>query len=179
MPTEKWFREHNKWVGREGPYRNAFRAYVPFVPESILDVGCALGDGLIVARQEWPVVQVSGVDISRTAIDRCRQRLPDGLFVRWVMGQEPIINTIAPQADLVVCIHTLEHIGGWPKVQWAVREMLTVAKRQLLILVPNEYSIPSTDHKYIFDASSFDGLSPSRVLVVEKSRRIVAMWGET
>lgn len=178
MPTEKWFREHDSWPNRGGTYRIAFRAYVPFVPDSVLDIGCALGDGLIVARKEWPAAKVNGADISRVALRKCYQRLPDGVFVRWDMATEPIPE-IAPKSDLVLCVHTLEHIGGWREIQAAVRGMLQVTKRQLLILVPNQYSIPSTDHKYIFSARSFDVLEPTKVMVVEKGRRVVAMWGET
>lgn len=47
---------------------------------SLLEVGCGAAANLYAARQQFPGVEVGGVDISAEAIAEAKRQIPDGLF---------------------------------------------------------------------------------------------------
>lgn len=178
MPSEEWFREHDHWRGRRGPYKKVLRQFVGYEPKSVMDVGCALGDGLIVASERWPEAHLVGTDVSEVALRKCRERIPGGEFFNWNMNrpQWPIMGRIPP-VDLVMCFHTLEHLSGWDSVNLSVRWMCGFANRQVIVAVPYELTIPAADHNVIFREGSFVHLYPAWIERVSKTR-LVAIWGE-
>ncbi len=74
-----------------------------------LDLGCGTGTNLVsLARNGW---QVTGVDFTRRAIRRARQKARDnGVHVRLVVDDVSRLHTITGQFDLVLdmgCFHSL------------------------------------------------------------------------
>ncbi len=98
---------------------------------SILDVACGSGEWLQELHKRG--ANVSGIDISRRAVERVRARLPDA-DIREGVGEELPFDD--GQFDLVTCMGSLEHFIDQPL---ALKEMLRVAKSDatFLILVPN------------------------------------------
>jgi SAM-dependent methyltransferase len=97
----------------------------------VLDVACGTGDWLSVLADRGCVPH--GTDISRKAIDVCRQRMPKGEFHTGAAETLPYPDD---SFDLVTCLGSLEHFLDQPG---ALREMRRVSRpgAQLLILVPN------------------------------------------
>lgn len=73
-------------------------------PGRFLDVGCAGGEFLQVARQKgW---EPTGLDVSKAAVQEARQRCPE----RVILGREETLLGEGAQFDLIHCGHTLEHM---------------------------------------------------------------------
>lgn len=99
--------------------------------QNILDVACGVGNWLEIVTSRGATI--SGIDISKRAIDICRQRLPVGEFH---VGPAEVLPFPDRQFDLITCLGSLEHFLNQPS---ALKEMVRVAKpdAKLLILVPN------------------------------------------
>ena len=162
------------WPGRSGPYQSAIKRYVDFGPESVLDVGCALGDPLLKLQRRWPNALLGGIDTSGVAIEKAQARLGEQ-SIFWVLDiakKRPSIQAF----DLVLCIQTLEHLSPSPLVVTQVVEWLKgLAMRMLIITVPYRFAIREPDHRMFFGIRSFDGLQPTLVEHMGE-KHIAAMW---
>ena len=56
-------------------------AWLAAKPRSILDWGCAFGEGVSVLAQRFPQSRVSGLDFAAAAIAEARKRYPDRDFI--------------------------------------------------------------------------------------------------
>ena len=74
--------------------------------ESVLDVGCGQGSLLLELMAEHPGIEPHGVDISQSALDFARRKVPNGTFQLLDLVHEAIPRTY----DLVICSEVLEHI---------------------------------------------------------------------
>ncbi len=105
----------------------------------ILDIGCGLGQTLReLLRRGY--VNASGIDVSGEAVDHCRR---NGLAVEKIRDLEEFCRSRpAPQFDLVIMSHVLEHIEKPAIVGTlrAVRECLLADGGALLAAVPNAQS---------------------------------------
>jgi SAM-dependent methyltransferase len=95
---------------------------------SLLDVGCAYGSFLSHARQYY---NVTGIDISREAIDRARTRLP---------GEDIVRSDIAAfrrdsRFDVITCFDVLEHVADLDAVFETLKGHLR-EKGILVVTVP-------------------------------------------
>ena len=57
------------------------RLALPDPPTQLLEVGCATGEFYRYLRSKYPRLSYTGVDISRSALDRARQKYPQGRFL--------------------------------------------------------------------------------------------------
>ena len=129
--TERFDRVYreNLWNGREtysggpGSGDDKVRDMVPIIHRlvktqgigSVLDVGC--GDGYWIP----PLPDYIGLDVSSEAIAMARRRHPERDFR--VYGGGPL-----PPADLVLCIHVLQHMTVQQGVQMVGRIRKTGAR---------------------------------------------------
>lgn len=97
----------------------------------VLDVACGTGEWLDYFRRRG--AEISGIDLSRKAIDVCLKRFPGGNFH---CGPAELLPFDDQSFDLVTCMGSLEHFLDKPK---ALQEMRRVAKpdARFVILVPN------------------------------------------
>lgn len=97
----------------------------------VLDVACGLGEWLGYFQSRG--AQVSGIDISSSAISICEEKFPDGEFHCGPAEELPFPNA---SFDLVTCMGSLEHFLDKPQ---ALESMLRVARpgASIIILVPN------------------------------------------
>ena len=116
---------------------------------SILDCGCALGDGTAVLATEFPRSRVSGFDFSAEAMDSARRMHPGIDF--FVSDFE----TLDRSADVLVVSHCLEHLARPISV---LKHLASKARRYLLVLVPYLESYPPHhEHRRIIHATTFPG----------------------
>src|SRR5690242_7773078 len=129
------------WTERGGAEQTAFfaRLAVEMLPDwfwrdanknalTLLDVGCALGEALPGLKARMPTSALAGADVSEVAIGMARARLPE--FEFHVVAAD---WSNAPQADIVFCSNTLEHMEDWRD---RLAKLGDLAKRYVVVLVP-------------------------------------------
>ena len=131
---------------------------------SLLDVGCALGDGIDVFSREFSNAKLLGVDFSTVAVKRCQRQY--GSVAQFAVGD---IDSVVGSYDLIYCSNTLEHFANFVDMA----RSLTAHCKRLCILVPYEELYDgrplqpnSTEHhQATFHDDSFDGLIREGVAV--------------
>lgn len=108
---------------------------------TIMDFGCAMGNGMPILRNMFPKAHLIGVDYSRTAILQCINRYGD--IAEFVCNEDSEI----PCADIIISSHVIEHITE----DKAVVELLLKKCQSLYITVPYLEDIrlvPEHVHRY-------------------------------
>jgi trans-aconitate methyltransferase len=104
-----------------------------FEPKGVLDVGCGLGDGLMLCRKRWPKTSLFGLDFSAVGLATAHRRLPDANLYRRDLNAVDFADGL-PRPDLILCSETLEHVNDPDRVlAWLMR----AATDTLLVCVPN------------------------------------------
>lgn len=99
--------------------------------QTALFVGC--GEGMMLSRLELPALGfVHGLDIDAGSIVIARGKEPG---VNFAVGDVHHLPYPARSLDLVVCLEVLEHLCEPAR---AVHEIITVARRYVLVSVPHE-----------------------------------------
>ena len=111
---------------------------------SILDWGCALGDGLDPLRHAFPGSAIVGQDISLEAITRARRAYPQHEFV---VGDE-----IRCDFDVIVVSNCLEHFADPLRL---VEKQLAACRKLYVALVPFAESPLYDGHAFSFDRDTF------------------------
>ena len=94
----------------------------------LLDVGCAFGNFLAVARQRY---DASGIDVSRDAVEVARTRLK-GIPI----GHASVLELDTRQKfDVVTCFDTLEHVAPLDDALTALRSVMA-PRGVLAVTVP-------------------------------------------
>ncbi len=126
----------NKWddMKKYGPFSRHIRRILknlirPLDITSSLDVGCGQGSLLTELKLEFPYLEPNGIDISNSAVELARQRVPDGQF--WVMDIAQ--DTLHKKCDLVICSEVLEHI---PDDNIALRNLREMTGKYIIISTP-------------------------------------------
>ncbi|MFA5238552.1 MAG: methyltransferase domain-containing protein [Phycisphaerae bacterium] len=120
---------------------------------SLLDVGCALGDGLIYLKAKAPKVnRFAGADFSDEAIRICKNnpQLREMAFF-----QHDILEPFPDTYENVICLQTLEHVQ---KPEIAMRNLINAAKSLLIVAAPYRNRRPDADHLWSFDEMDFSDL---------------------
>jgi ubiquinone/menaquinone biosynthesis C-methylase UbiE len=97
----------------------------------VLDLGC--GDGRVAAELARTGAHVTGVDLSRAAIERARATHPELEFV--VSSADEGLPFADAAFDAVVCLHVLEHVSDTQRFISEARRVLAPAGR-LSVAVP-------------------------------------------
>lgn len=113
---------------------------------SILDWGCALGDGVDVLARRFPSARVSGLDFSRTAIAKAAERYPQFQF-QLAEDRRP------PGAwDAVLTSNCLEHFAD----PFAVAAgHLEFCRSLYIAMVPFREGVLHESHVTRFDVDTF------------------------
>lgn len=113
---------------------------------SILDCGCAMGDGVAILGQAFPLCRVAGLDVAQSAIESAQARYPQHEFILTEEGEIP------RPFDVVLTSNVLEHF----------EDPLMMARRQAvksrllyLVLVPFEEYPLMDGHFVTFTENSF------------------------
>lgn len=108
---ERIWKTNRSDMKRFGPFSRHYRRIIlslvePLAFSTVLDIGCGEGSLLTGIRGLHPGVAVSGIDVSDSALDLARQKLPDGEF--WNL--DITARALEQQFDLVLCSEVLEHL---------------------------------------------------------------------
>jgi hypothetical protein len=145
------------WDARLGPEQSRFFAELalslvsPSVRDdlrerraSVCDWGCGEGEGTAALAAAWGG-RVTGLDVSRTAVERACARHPGVAFAVSVSGLDR-------EYDVLFTSNTLEHFAG----PWDVlSSMLTRVSRYAIVLVPFEERERIEEHAFTFELESF------------------------
>jgi 2-polyprenyl-3-methyl-5-hydroxy-6-metoxy-1,4-benzoquinol methylase len=100
--------------------------------DSILDVGCGEGFTLNRLKEHGIGKKLEGLEYSKAAILLGKKTYPDIKIVQGSIYELPYKDN---SFDLVLCTEVLEHLD---KPQDALKELVRVSKKYLVISVPNE-----------------------------------------
>ncbi len=126
---------------------------------SLLDAGCALGDGLIYLRNKCPGIdKFEGTDFSSEAVQICKEN-PQQAGIRFF--QHDILAPLPRQYDNVICLQTLEHVKD-PSL--AISNLSDAAKDMLIVAVPYRNRRPDKDHHWYFDENDFSEIADAHCL---------------
>jgi SAM-dependent methyltransferase len=98
----------------------------PLEFRTVLDVGCGQGSLLRELIREFPAIEPYGCDVSATAVELSRRKVPEGEFQVLDLVNEALPRTF----DLLVCSEVVEHIEDDVA---ALRNLRRMCGRYLLI----------------------------------------------
>ncbi|WP_156165877.1 MULTISPECIES: glycosyltransferase [unclassified Methanosarcina] len=113
---------------------------------TILDWGCALGQGVNLLQTKFPSAKVKGLDISETAIEKAKNEYKDLSFVSGSLSE------LNEEFSVIVCSNCLEHFAD-PKPYF--KEHLTHTKDIYIALVPYREENRIKDHEISLSESFF------------------------
>jgi len=157
--TREWY-DHQfdvAWERNNGPAQTRYfmtrlvaelprrvRAAIGESRMSILDWGCAFGDGVDVLSHAFPACTIAGQDFSIVAITRARARYPDLTFI--------CAADIGETFDVIVTSNCLEH---YDRPLDLVRSLLLSCRQIFIALVPLAERPLMEGHEFSFDLGSF------------------------
>lgn len=158
---------------------------VQIQPQSILDYGCGVGAWLGLLSRAFPDARISGVDISKTAIEKARDKFPQHRLESFNGLTAPFEDA---QFDLVFSYHVLEHVDDIDASILDISRMLTPGGYAVIIFpCGNEGSfldrtmrlisnsrLPTTDNRMVLFFETADGhvrrmTSSDTVAIFEKN----------
>lgn len=113
-------------------YSSLISSVKPLRPDSILDAGC--GEGFTMDKLSKSIVgkKIEGVEYSKDAIILGKKLFPNLTSRQGSVYELPYKDN---SFDLVICTEVLEHLDEPTR---ALKEILRVSKKYLIISVPNE-----------------------------------------
>jgi GT2 family glycosyltransferase/2-polyprenyl-3-methyl-5-hydroxy-6-metoxy-1,4-benzoquinol methylase len=122
------------------------KSYLRSNRSSILDWGCAFGEGVELLRRAFPQSRVTGLDFAERAVEEARRRHPGREFVLSEDGSIP------EEFDCIVTSNCLEHFENPLEV---LKAHLRYCRKLYVLLVPyNEHPLHET-HRSQFKEESF------------------------
>lgn len=104
----------------------------PLSPKTILDAGCGEGFSMNKLSINGIGEKIEGIEFSKEAISFGKKLFPNLIFREGSVYNLPYEDD---SFDLIICTEVLEHLEEPAK---ALKEMLRVSKKYLIISVPNE-----------------------------------------
>jgi 2-polyprenyl-3-methyl-5-hydroxy-6-metoxy-1,4-benzoquinol methylase/GT2 family glycosyltransferase len=122
------------------------RAFLNSAGVSILDWGCAFGEGVELLARSFPRSTVTGLDFAKTAIEQAGRRHPGQRFVQTKDGEIP------EPFDVIITSNCLEHFDNPIEV---LHSHLDRCNSLYILLVPYDESPLSEYHRSGFTEASF------------------------
>lgn len=118
---------------------------------SIIDWGCALGDGTDLIKSCFPDSQVIGVDFSKSAIDVATKRYSSIEFrcENWILS---CVESEIKHSDIVFSSNVLEHFEDWKSV---LSNLILKTEKALILALPFEEDDRGLEHFVSFYEHSF------------------------
>lgn len=134
-------------------------AYIEGNNASILDWGCAEGQGVEELARRFPSSGVTGLDFSEAAIENCRRLYPEYNF-----RKEPL-DAKKDMYDVIINNNCLEHFTDYIGI---LSSHMMCAGRYYVIMVPYKEERPSPGHKAVMTGDSFPQRLGAFYKLVEK-----------
>lgn len=116
---------------------------------SIIDVGCAMGDGVNVLQEEFPTPRVNGLDPSSVAIAKAEQFYPHNTFACKTLEEMTKFKLFWTAA---FCSNVLEHFED-PMPMF--RQLFEIAHRYVVVLTPYNETELIPGHYVTIDQKTF------------------------
>lgn len=124
---------------------------------TICDFGCGLGDAFPIYHTAFPKAKLIGVDFSKSAIEKCRQRY--GQVADFIPGD----HTAVPKVDIIISSAVFEHLTG----DVAIARNLLKKCRQLFLAVPYKEKPLDYEHVNRYDEHYFKDIGRYRWIVYD------------
>jgi 2-polyprenyl-3-methyl-5-hydroxy-6-metoxy-1,4-benzoquinol methylase len=136
---------------RRTDYKTLYRMFqIEKLTGSLLDVGCAFGDGLFFLKEIMTrISEFSGADFSPRAIES-NQKKPQLQDINFFVHD--VSNPFPRQYDNVICLQTLEHL---PDPELAVQNLEKATKQVLIVATPYLNRRPDPNHLWKFSEADF------------------------
>lgn len=145
-----------QWRDKDYKYLDAIFE-LSLLKGSLLDAGCALGDGLLFLRRKCPLVNsFAGTDVSSEAIKVCKS---NGKLEGIDFFQHDILKPFTRKYDNIICLQTLEHVEDPLR---AMRNLIEATDKVLILGVPYLNRRPDRNHIWSFDENDFSEVADSR-----------------
>jgi len=108
---------------------------------SVVDIGCAEGEGTAYLAKQFPLCRFTGVDFSEKAIEKAAERHSNCDFAVSNIYKDVVA------ADVVFSSNTLEHLRGPRDL---MERMCAAAGKYMVLLLPLEDSLDIEEHINIF-----------------------------
>jgi len=133
----------------------------------LLEVGCGLGDGIdYLSKRCKMLTRITGIDYSDYAIEQCKKRFGHKKGMEYNFFQADIHETLKDQADVVICLQTLEHLGDPIK---ALNNLLNATNDLLIISTPYNNRRFDESHIWSFDEKDFPFMNECKITHKSKS----------
>lgn len=147
--NEIFLKKNGQWRDKDYRYLDeVFR--IATLSGTLLDAGCALGDGLLYLQRRCPrVTGFSGTDFSEAGIEVCcnNRQLDFAHFF-----QHDLMRPLPNRYDNVICLQTVEHT---PDPELVFTNLLDATGRLLIVATPYKNRRPDENHLWSFDESDF------------------------
>jgi len=138
---------------------------------TLLDVGCALGDGILYLTDRCSkVTKFYGADISSVGIKKCQN---DSKLSHAIFFQHDVCEKFQEKYDTIICLQTLEHVLDPEK---AVRNLRDAATKLLIVATPYKNKRDDSDHIWSFNEEDFVNLL-SFYVIAQDGKNIYWTWG--
>lgn len=134
---------------------------------SLLDIGCALGDGCELLYEHFPQANITGADISDIGIKKAAKKTKGVKYIVLDIHIDPIPE----KYDWILIVETLEHFDEPFSV---IEKCLKNVNKALIISVPYKQKILSENklinigtHRYSFDEETLSNYNCRVVKITE------------
>lgn len=129
--------------------------YFPTHADSLLDIGCNVGDALNFARN-LGIKKLYGIEINEMAVETARQRLQETYGIEIYQGSADELPLKDNQVEVALCSEVLEHVPAdlRPKV---IQETHRVLSNDGLFLI----TVPARGLFHFLDPANFRFLFPN------------------
>lgn len=137
---------------------------------SLLDIGCALGDGCELIKSHYPCASITGADISSTAIEKARGK---GIEIEYIL-LDILRDPLPRKFDFITIIQTLEHFDDpflvVKKCQQSTMKsvFVSVPYKQTCNKAGKEFQaklVNRTEHRYSFDEDTLSAFNAKVVRI--------------
>lgn len=130
---------------------------------SLLDIGCALGDGCELLQETFPKAKITGIDISEVGIEKAKKKTK---YVKYLV-LDILKDPIPDKYDYITIVQTLEHFND-PFI--VVDKCLKYINCALIVSTPYYQDSSGkitevSEHRYTFNKKTFTNYK-SRVVAV-------------
>ncbi len=154
---------------RDFPYNHILE----FLPKdshfSLLDIGCALGDGCVLLKTHFPRAEISGADFSKIGIEKAKKKSSQiHFFVLDISKENP-----PRKYDYITLVSTLEHFNNpYPVID----KCLKFVNGAIIVAVPHteRFDDPHlyrrSQHRYLFNENTFSKYNCAILGITEQMR---------
>ncbi len=113
---------------------------------SVCDIGCAEGEGVNVLGKYFTESEITGTDISESALEIAKKRYPKYNFVK------DDVNNFKSEFDIIFSSNTLEHFTNGGEL---LRKLMKNSRKYFVVLLPFREFDRIDEHFYTFDYKTF------------------------